>query len=292
MKFIIYNPATKLFDFFLESLTYELNKLSIDVINYLDKRYIYNFYNDIILILLNPHFILNDKEIELELLKINKNFKYKILYLSEPINFIIEKNIYNKLIKQLNPYCLWTYTFENFYKLTPTRMIFKIFPENSKNNFIDVDLNLLKKKNKDNIVFFGNINENRIDVCNQFSNLINIKSLWSKEEWSEILNNNLFYLNIHRRNNCKSFESFRIIPILANGGVIFSEKCNEIEENTYNKFNIIFCSKNKIYETFMNYILNINYEVIYKKYKNYINYFLNEENKLIDYLKYHKKCYK
>jgi hypothetical protein len=116
-------------------------------------------------------------------------------------------------------------------------------------------------------------------------------SVWSCEEWSDILNNNLFYLNIHRRNNCKSFESFRIIPILANGGVIFSERCNAIEENIYKKYNIIFVNKNDLYNTFLNYIQSINYKDIYERYINYMND-MNSGSGINFFLEYHNICSK
>jgi len=301
MKFFIYNPATKLFDFFINALKYEFEFLNMIVLNYND--YINNdvnndvnndidYVNDIIMIIVDPHFIFDYKEIELEILKINKMFKYKILYITEPINFMIEKIIYTQLVKQINPYCLWTYTIENFNKINLPRKIFKIFPENKINKFIDVNLQNLEKRNINNIIFFGNINENRIDICKKFNNyLINKTLAWSYEEWSDILNDNLFYLNIHRRNNCKSFESFRIIPILANGGVIFSERCNTIEENIYKKYNIIFVNKKDLYNTFLNYIKNINYEEIYKRYINYIND-MKSGSEINSFLEYHNICSK
>lgn len=289
MKFIIYNPATKLFDNFILALKYDLENLKMDVMNYNEKlNYNIDFKIDIIMIIVDPHFIFDYKYIEEEIFIISKNFKYKILYITEPINFIIEKNIYTNLIKQINPYCLWTYTEENLYKLHIPQKIFKIFPENKLFQFINVSLDKLKERNINNIIFFGNINENRIDIYNLFKKyIINKTSSWSMEEWSEILSNNLFYLNIHRRKNCKSFESFRIVPILANGGVIFSERCNNIEESLYKNYNIIFVEKNNLYTTFLDYINNINYDDIYEKYNKYIN---DKKLYLNKFLDYHNKC--
>ena len=59
---------------------------------------------------------------------------------------------------------------------------------------------------------------------------------------------NLFYLNVHRRVNCKSFESFRIIPLLANGSVIFSELCNESEIEEYKNYIIGAKEHNNTYQ--------------------------------------------
>lgn len=269
MKFIIYNPITQLFDFFIYSLTKELEKkdFSVVIINSIeidcDK---FDLNNDIILIIVNPHFIFDYYDIKNNIINIKK-FKFKILYLTEPINFIVEKNVYLELIKMINPYSLWTYTYENFNKVKSKINIFKIFPTKHF-KFISVSIEKLKERNIDKIIFIGNITTNRIDICKQFNDyLINKTNSWKKEDWIDILNNNLFYLNIHRRLNCKSFEFFRIIPILANGGVIFSERCNEKEEEQYKDFNIIFVERDNLYNIFLNYIKNIDYKIIFEKTK-------------------------
>jgi hypothetical protein len=276
MKFIIYNPKTYLFDFFCNAIIYEFNKRLIQtvllkdtIINY-DKLDIF-YEKDIILILVNPHFINDYIEIKNELHNIKKKFKYKIFYLTEPINFIIEKKVNLELIELIKPYCLWTYTYENFNKLKTFIKIYKLFPSyNEAYNFCNLDLDNIKKRNNKNIIFFGNINENRINICNEFNdNIINKTDSWSKDDWSLILNNYLFYLNIHRRNNCKSFESFRIIPILANGGVIFAERSNIKDEEEYKEYNIIFVDKKDLPKIFYEYIKNINYNIILEKALNY-----------------------
>ena len=265
-NFIIYNPKTQLFDFFINALILELNKRNINSL-FLNNKKDGILKNDIILIIINPHFIYDYKNIYDEITDISKNFKYKILYLTEPINFIIEKKIYMDLIKLINPYCLWTYTNENFYKINTHLKFFKIFPNyNDAYNFSNINLEYIKNKNNKNIVFIGNINETRLNTCNKFNDfLINITNKWSLEEWKEIVNNNIFFLNIHRRNNCKCFESYRIIPLLANGCIIFSENCNREEEKIYEKYNIIFCNKDDIYDVYIKYKENINYEEILNK---------------------------
>ena len=290
MKLIIYNPATNLFDFFIDSLKYELNSRNIDLINYNNNI---NFDTDNpILIIVNPHFIFDYKEIYENIINISKIFKYKILYLTEPINFIIEKKVYNDLIKMIKPYSLWTYTKENFNKLNTLGKYFKIFPNyNESYNFIDINYDNLKNRSIENIIFIGNINDSRSWIKTAFSNLINITNSWSKEEWINIINNNLFYLNVHRRVNCKSFESFRIIPLLANGSVIFSELCNESEIEEYKNYNIIFCSKEELYTNYSNYIKNIDYDEIFKKALLFRSSMI--ENKDLDnYINYHNSLSK
>jgi len=286
MNFYIYNPETKLFDFFIDSLKIELNKHDINMLHYDNSSLSLYKLSDIILIIINPQFIVDYKHISDIIDNINIKFKFKILYLTEPINFLVQKRVYLDIIKKMKPYCLWTYTFENFKKINSNLNTFKIFPTfNNAYNFLNIDNNT--NKNSKNIIFFGNINQNRKELCEQFNNyLINISDCWTKEGWKNILKNNLLYLNIHRRLNCKSFESFRIIPILSNGGVIFSEKCNEKEENEYEKYNIIFVEKNKLYDTFLHYIDNINYDDIYKKTLLFRNNVSNDE--IDKYLFFHK----
>ena len=290
MKLIIYNPATHLFDFFIDSLKYELNSRNIDLINYNNKS---DFDTDNpILIIVNPHFIFDYKDIHDEIINISKIFKYKILYLTEPINFIIEKKVYNDLIKLIKPYSLWTYTKENFNKLNTRVKYFKVFPNyNESYSFLNLDYDNLKSRSLQNIIFIGNINDSRSWIKTAFSNLINITNSWSKEEWINITSNHLFYLNIHRRINCKSFESFRIIPLLANGSVIFSEYCNESEMEEYKNYNIIFCSKEDLYTNYCNYIKNIDYDEILNK-SLLFRSTMTINKDLDDYINYHNSLSK
>ena len=287
MQIHLYNPITHLFDFFVEAIIKDLEKknFSVVVINKIEIDFNKIDSNDIVLIIINPHFIFDYEDIKNNIMQISKKIKFKILYLTEPINFIVEKNVYLELIKMIKPYCLWTYTYENFGKINSKINIFKIFPTG---NFQYIDIGI--KKNIDKIIFFGNITINRIDICNQFNEyLINKNNSWTKEEWKDILNNHLFYLNIHRRVNCKSFESFRIIPILANGGVVFSERCNEREEEQFKDFNIIFVERDHLYNTFLNYIENINYNTIFEKTKKFRETIIKDD--LDEYISFHKNIH-
>jgi hypothetical protein len=290
MKLIIYNPATHLFDFFIHSLKYELLNRNIETILY--NKDIGFIEDNPILIIVNPHFIFDYKEIYDKIINISKIFKYKILYLTEPINFIIEKKVYNDLIKLIKPYSLWTYTKENFNKLNTLSRYFKVFPNyNESYNFIDLTYDNLKARSLQNIIFIGNITDSRSWIKSAFSNLINITNSWSKEEWINITSNHLFYLNVHRRVNCKSFESFRIIPLLANGSVIFSEYCNESEMEEYKNYNIIFCSKEDLYTTYINYIKNIDYDKIFRKALLFRSV-MTVNKDLDDYINYHNSISK
>ena len=267
MRFIIYNPATQLFTLFIDALQ-KMNECI-----FYDESNIYDYKNDILLILINPHFIFD------ETYKISQTFRFKILYLSEPINYLIEKRVYKDIINIIKPYCLWTYTSSNL-NIFPLK-IFNIYPFNQ--TYIDD----IYDKNIKNIVFIGNINKHRIEICNKFDNLINIKDRWDVKDHMEIYSKYLIYLNIHRRPKCESIELFRIIPILANGGVIISERCNIIDQNRFKDYNIIFTDT--VYETYENYIKNIDYTNILLKtelFRKDMSYML-EFNK---YIEYHNRC--
>jgi len=288
MRFIIYNPKSELFIFFEEAILHELSKKNIESIKY-NNTLIPNPCQDIILIIVNPHYIYDYPDIKKTISVISKTYKYKIFYLTEPINFIIEKRVFTELINTIKPYALWTYTLSNFNKLNIYQPIFKIFPHyNETFNFTEINLSNLKARNSKIIVFIGNINEVRKPICDEFNTfLINETNAWSKSDHSAILNKYIFYLNIHRRDSCKSFETFRIIPILANGGVIFSEKCNELEEDMYSKYNIIFCNKTDLYNVFLQFIENIDYNMIYNKAQLFREDMLNHTCDLDKYLNYH-----
>jgi len=296
MRFIIYNPVPELFTFFEEALFHELSNKNIEAVKY-DILQAPNPSQDIILIIVNPHYIYEYPEIKNTISLITKTFKYKIFYLTEPINFIIEKRVFTELINTIKPYALWTYTMANFQKLNIYQPIFNIFPHyNETLNLANVNLTNLKSRNSKTIVFFGNINEVRKPICDSFKiSLRNETNAWSKSEHSAILNEYLFYLNIHRRDKCQSFETFRIIPILGNGGVIFSESCNEIDQKLYSKYNIIFCKKEELYATFQTFSENLTettYIEIADKAQLFRDDMLHNNGDLNNFLEYHNKLQK
>lgn len=161
MRFIIYNPASELFTFFEEALSHELLRLNIETINYKNistntstNTETINPSQDIILIIVNPHYIYDYTEIKTTISLISKTYKYKIFYLTEPINFIIEKRVFTELINIIKPYAVWTYTASNFKKLNIYQPIFKVFPNyNETLNLANINLSNLKARNAETIVF-------------------------------------------------------------------------------------------------------------------------------------------
>jgi hypothetical protein len=289
MNFIICDPFTENHTFFVNSLNLyllELGHQSIIIKELKQNNILLN--NEIFILFLNPYY-LKDKNIKNKINEVSKFYKYKILYITEPIYYEIENKVYIELIHIFNPYCLWTYTYNNLNKLRIVQNIFKIEPVyNDSYYFINLESN---KRITDKIVFIGNINDSRKIILDQFENkLVHIDNIWTKNEWISLLNKYLFYINIHRRNECLCFETLRCFPILANGGIVFSERSNMLDEEEYKEYNIIFCEKEDIVSRIHTFLenKNINYKDIYEKTMKFRKD-KAQSTKLIEYIEFHHK---
>ena len=282
MSIIFYDPVTKLHNLFILSLIYELNNNghSYEIINKIEIDYNnYDLDHDIIIIFLNPQFLKTHKNIYEEFIKISNNFKYKIYYITEPLDYLIDIKVCETYIKILKPFKLLTYTNENLNKLKVFQSITKLCPKF--NNYIDMgdySIETMKNKNKDKIIFMGTMNTHRENVFKTMENKIVVKNdIWNMDEYQEIIEHNLFFINIHRRNGCKCLEYLRIIPLLANGCIVISELSNEEDMNELKDYNIYFCDKANILETYNNILKNINYnEIFYNEIYNKVNKFREE----------------
>jgi hypothetical protein len=282
MSIIFYDPVTKLHNLFILSLIYELNNNNhhYEIINKIEINYEnYDLEHDIIIIFLNPQFLKTHKNIYGEFIKISNNFRHKIYYITEPLNYLIDIKVWEEYIKILKPFKLLTYTNENLNKLKVYQSITKLCPKF--NNYIDMgdySIETMKNKNKDKIIFMGTMNIHRENVFKNMENKIVVKNdIWNMDEYQEIIENNLFFINIHRRNGCKCLEYLRIIPLLANGCIVISELSNEEDMNELKDYNIYFCDKANILDTYYNILKNINYnEVYYNEVYNKVNKFREE----------------
>ena len=269
-KIYVYDPFTNLHKFLIKNIIYELeNKFIVKEINKIENL------DGIIIIFINHHFIKNEL-INDDYNKLKEN-KYNILYITEPLDFIIEQNYYKKIIKDINPFLLLTYSYGNFNKLRVYQKMIKFYPINK--IYFSFINNISHNKIKDKIVFIGKMNENRQYIKDIFKDkLVIIGDVWSKEEWIKIMNKYLFFINIHRRKVSDCLETLRIYPLLYNGAVIFSELVNKREMEIYNEYNIHFYERNNLLEAFNNY--NINYNTINEK----MNRFRSRENNNINEL--------
>jgi hypothetical protein len=289
MCIIFYDPCTQLHKLFISSLICELNKIKyeFEIINSIQINYEnFNLEHDIIIIFLNPQFLKTHKDIYNEFINISKKFKYKIYYITEPLDYLIDRKVFEDCIKILKPYKILTYTNENINKLNIHQNIIKL--THKFNNHIDIceyDISKLMDRNKDKIIFLGNLNLYREDFFKKMENKVIIKNnIWSIDEYQQILENNLFFINIHRRNGSKCLEYLRIVPLLANGCIVLSELSNEEDMNELKNYNIYFCEKNELLNTYNYLIQNINYEDVYNKVIKFRNEFIYNDdiyNKII-----------
>ena len=262
-KIYIYDPFTQLHKFLINNIIFELkDKYDIEEIDKISK------YDGIIIIFINHHFI-KDNLIQEDYNKL-KNNKYNILYITEPINFIVEKNFYKKIIKDINPFLLLTYSYGNFNKINVFQKLIKFYPINNKYfNFINKNI----KRDENKIVFIGKMNNNREYIKDILKDrLIIIEEVWSKEGWIDIMNKYLFFINVHRRKNCNCFETLRVYPLLYNGCVVFSEYINEKEMEIYKEYNVEFFKDKDLLN-----IIN-NYKIDYQKINLNRNNFRERDN--------------
>lgn len=265
-KIYIFDPFTKLHKFLIKNIKLELNdKFEVIEINDISN------YDGIIIIFVNHHFI-KDNLLQENYNKL-KNNKYNILYITEPLNFIIEINFYKKMIRHINPFLLLTYSYGNFNKLNCFQKMLKFYPINNKYfNFIKNN----PHRDETKIVFIGKMNDNRKHIKEILKDrLIIIEDMWSEEEWMKIMSKYLFFINVHRRRNCGCLETLRVYPLLYNGCVVFSEYINNKEMDIYSKFNIVFYKENELMDTINNYKIDYN-EIEIKK-----NKFRNTENNCV-----------
>ncbi len=233
--------------------------------------------NTIFIVVLNYHFWNTDQSIKQMIKTISQRFKYKILYITEPTFYMAEKKIYQMFIKELNPFCLWSYTTENknalsFIKHIP-QMTIRPFVNptycwNSNNKINDNPTRTINKKRTDKIVFIGIPNEYRLSIINQFpkDEILIIEDVYSYEGWKSIVEEYLFFLNIHRRESSKHLEMLRLVPLLANHCFVLSEHGLEEEEKLFSTDLIKFVDKESIYKSYIELKDKLNNEESEKKF--------------------------
>ena len=284
MNIYIYDPETDNHLFITEILMCELNKYSYNNVkiiknikeenNFLDIKD--STCKNIYFIFLNLYFLHSTNKRVKEDFKKLCSEKYKVLYITEPIQLEIEKKLYINAISQLKPNKILTYSKGNYNKLNIYNKLIKFYPINANYlNFNDISLNNLKKRNTKEFIFFCKLNDYRKQVIETYqSNIKIIEDCWTKESWSNILSNYLFYINIHRRKDCSCLETMRIYPILYNGGVIISSIVNENEMKELENYNIYFCKDDEIENKIIELQTTINYDKILIK----TNIFRNQKN--------------
>lgn len=288
---IIYNPKTQNHLFLIEMIKQQLQFYSIPVHEVQEIQYqqsISQDKNHIYLLFLNFYFLLDDPKIQKEFQFLCKQ-KYKLLYITEPIQFLIDKQLYQSQIRKLRPNLIFTYSQENC-KIFPNQFpMIRFYPiDHHYLNFnIINNIQDLQQKDITSLLFIGKMNDYRKHILNaiHFENIQIIENAWTKESWSNILKKYLFFINLHRRKENKCLELMRIIPILYNGGIIISSAVNQEEANEFNDYNIYFCNQDEeIYNTYLQIKKTLNYEEVYQKMLLFRKKENNDIVKLINYL--------
>ena len=248
--YFIYDPFTKNHLFLVNNLKYnlELFNYKVEIIQSINENIDNtNYY----VIIINHMFLIENEKAKIDYKNV-LNKKNKILYITEPLELMIEINLYNKMIKYLKPQKILTYCEENLKKIKTFIPYINFYPINKKYlTFVNVNLELLKKKDLTKIVFIGKMNEYRNQLKDIFKeDLVIIEDKFSKEEWIEIIKKYQYFVNVHRRPNSKCFESLRLIPLLYNQCTIISEHVNKKEEEYFKNENIYFCELNEMKNKF------------------------------------------
>ena len=220
-------------------------------------------------------FFINNDKAKIDYNNLKKKEK-KILYITEPIELMIEIKYYNRMINELKPIKIFTYCEENLKKIKPLCKYTNFYPINKKYmSFVNYAESLIKYKDLSKIIFIGKMNDYRNKIKDIFKDdLIIIENQYKKEEWIKLINKYQYFINIHRRPNSNCFESMRILPLLYNNCSIISEHVNKKEEEYFKKGNIYFCKLEEMkhkFEEVKKYDTN---EILYKsKNINYDKYF-------------------
>ena len=240
MVYFIYNPFTENHLFLVNNLKYNLDLFNykVEEIDQINSEEDDNIY----IIIINHMFLIENNQAKNDY----KNLlikKKKILYITEPLELIIEIRFYNKIINELKPMKVFTYCEENLKKIKPICSYNNFFPIN-KDYFKFVDIIRPKFKNKDfnKIVFIGKMNDYRNKLKEIFKDdLVIIDDKYKKEDWIKIINKYQYFVNVHRRPNSRCFETMRILPLLYNDCTVISEHVNQKEEEYFKDGNIYFC---------------------------------------------------
>ena len=267
----ILNPFEDLHTFFCESLLQELpssrhiqsihNALSIAYEN-----------NDIIIYVIHPLYILKNQDCKILFQKIHKTKSKAILYVSEPLTLLFDRHAYQQILHTYPFWQIWTYTQSNVNLLKSmlsrnlylSSNIYYVPPNPSSTYYAWIDQHLILSisnyyKRKDKIVWIGNMTPSRqLDLLPFGDQLIHFTNVWKKEEWIQILKEYQYFINIHRIPKCQCFETFRIVPIITNGGVVISEEINEKEMKEWSIFPIFFGKRDELYNLWKK-IQNNNY---------------------------------
>lgn len=220
MNFIVYDPFTSNHHIFYDTISFYLkNFFSVSFVSTVST--LSNNMNDIVMLMIDPHFLYSyDKSTDtyrMSLYSSLKKIKYKIIYLTEPIDYLIDKKVYIDMIRHIQPYCIWTYSYHS-HDVFPSYHSFVLYP-----SVFSVPKPLNVPRRNDKIVFIGKVNPYRQEILNTFGDSVLVIDNQYGDELVSYYTTFSFFLNIHRRKKTESLETFRICPILYYGGTVLSQ---------------------------------------------------------------------
>jgi hypothetical protein len=128
MKYYIYDPFTENHVFLVNNL-----KLNIEYFNYKVEliKSIHNEENnnDYYVIIINHMFLIENENAKIDYKNL-LNKKNKILYITEPLELMIEIKFYDKIIKELKPNKIFSYCEENLKKIKTFIPYYNFYPIN------------------------------------------------------------------------------------------------------------------------------------------------------------------
>ena len=288
----IYNPKTQNHLFLIEMIKQQLQSYSIPVQEIHEIQETQTIIQDkqdhIYMVFLNFYFLLDNLKIQKEFQFLSQQ-KYKILYITEPIQFLIDKHLYQTQIRKLRPNLIFTYSQENCKLFTNQFPMIRFYPiDHHYLNFSNINsAQDLQQKDASSLLFIGKLNEYRKNIlCSpSFKNVKIIEDAWTKDSWITLLKKHLFFVNLHRIKENKCLELMRIVPILYNGGIVISSVVNQEEMKEFTDYNIYFCDKDKdIYDMYLHIKQTLNYEEVYQKMILFRQKENNDIGKIIQYL--------
>jgi hypothetical protein len=190
----------------------------------------------IVMLMIDPHFLYSHDNstdtFRMSLYSAMKKIKYKILYLTEPIDYMIDKKIVQDVIRHIQPYCLWMYS-HHLRGIFPSIRSFVIVP-----SIFSIPPSLNQTRRRDKIVFIGKVNPYRQEILNTFGESVLIVD--NQYELVSYYTSFLFFLNLHRRKKTQCLETFRVCPILYYGGVVLSQDVCLEDKNAWKDASIYY----------------------------------------------------
>lgn len=257
-RVFLLDPFERLHEFLSKSILfiYKQNGFDVHYIHFMEENV--DFSNimiekdDIWIYIVHPIYLTKNECIKKWRDYVNTKPVKRILYITEPLSMMIDRNLYQKLFIDYRIAEIWTYTMNNVRIFQPRygQKYRRVAPFcNPEIEWIEPKIEEYEGREDHKIVMIGNMTKQRKEILDEFGDRIEHRTdLWEREDWINVLRKNVFYVNLHRIPKCKCLETLRVNIILANGGIIISEKVNEEEMREYEGMNIYFEERNKMKE--------------------------------------------